>query len=121
METVYRCCCVCLFYSGLVPNCAVLVATVRALKMHGGGPKVCAGRLVLLFQGFTYKYQRRKYNACMRVGVYLQESVPACVYQAGLCPCCLQLYNFLILQFGCFDFYFRSQLVFLSPVSILRR
>jgi formyltetrahydrofolate synthetase len=30
-------------YSGLVPNCVVLVATIRALKMHGGGPKVVAG------------------------------------------------------------------------------
>uniref|UniRef100_A0A6V3RK93 formate--tetrahydrofolate ligase n=1 Tax=Lotharella globosa TaxID=91324 RepID=A0A6V3RK93_9EUKA len=30
-------------YSGLEPNCVVLVATVRALKMHGGGPKVVAG------------------------------------------------------------------------------
>ncbi len=30
--------------SGLKPNCVVLVATVRALKMHGGGPKVIAGR-----------------------------------------------------------------------------
>ena len=29
--------------SGLVPNCAVIVATVRALKMHGGGPDVVAG------------------------------------------------------------------------------
>src|SRR4030043_2269362 len=31
-------------YSGLIPNVVVLVATVRALKMHGGGPKVVAGR-----------------------------------------------------------------------------
>src|SRR5215472_5162035 len=31
-------------YSGLTPNCAVLVATIRALKMHGGGPKVVAGQ-----------------------------------------------------------------------------
>ncbi len=31
-------------YSGLVPNVVVLVATVRALKMHGGGPKVVAGK-----------------------------------------------------------------------------
>ena len=31
-------------YSGLVPNCVVIVATIRALKMHGGGPKVVAGR-----------------------------------------------------------------------------
>ncbi|MFL7867899.1 MAG: formate--tetrahydrofolate ligase [Anaerolineales bacterium] len=30
-------------YSGLVPDAVVLVATVRALKMHGGGPKVTAG------------------------------------------------------------------------------
>ena len=27
-------------YSGLIPDAVVLVATVRALKMHGGGPKV---------------------------------------------------------------------------------
>jgi methylenetetrahydrofolate dehydrogenase (NADP+) / methenyltetrahydrofolate cyclohydrolase / formyltetrahydrofolate synthetase len=31
-------------YSGLVPDVVVLVATVRALKMHGGGPKVVAGK-----------------------------------------------------------------------------
>jgi methylenetetrahydrofolate dehydrogenase (NADP+)/methenyltetrahydrofolate cyclohydrolase/formyltetrahydrofolate synthetase len=30
-------------YSGLVPNAVVLVATIRALKMHGGGPAVVAG------------------------------------------------------------------------------
>ena len=31
-------------YSGLIPNAVVLVATIRALKMHGGGPKVVAGQ-----------------------------------------------------------------------------
>jgi methylenetetrahydrofolate dehydrogenase (NADP+)/methenyltetrahydrofolate cyclohydrolase/formyltetrahydrofolate synthetase/formate--tetrahydrofolate ligase len=31
-------------YSGLIPNAVVIVATIRALKMHGGGPKVVAGR-----------------------------------------------------------------------------
>jgi methylenetetrahydrofolate dehydrogenase (NADP+)/methenyltetrahydrofolate cyclohydrolase/formyltetrahydrofolate synthetase len=31
-------------YSGLIPNVVVLVATIRALKMHGGGPRVVAGR-----------------------------------------------------------------------------
>ncbi len=31
-------------YSGLIPNCVVIVATIRALKMHGGGPRVVAGR-----------------------------------------------------------------------------
>jgi methylenetetrahydrofolate dehydrogenase (NADP+)/methenyltetrahydrofolate cyclohydrolase/formyltetrahydrofolate synthetase len=30
--------------SGLDPDCVVLVATVRALKTHGGGPRVVAGR-----------------------------------------------------------------------------
>ncbi|MDI7274668.1 MAG: formate--tetrahydrofolate ligase, partial [Anaerolineae bacterium] len=30
--------------SGLTPNCVVIVASVRALKMHGGGPRVVAGR-----------------------------------------------------------------------------
>jgi hypothetical protein len=30
-------------YSGLVPNAVVLVATIRGLKMHGGGPTVTAG------------------------------------------------------------------------------
>ena len=29
--------------SGLKPNVSVLVATIRALKMHGGGPKVVSG------------------------------------------------------------------------------
>jgi len=31
-------------YSGLIPNCVVIVATIRALKMHGGGPRVVPGR-----------------------------------------------------------------------------
>jgi methylenetetrahydrofolate dehydrogenase (NADP+)/methenyltetrahydrofolate cyclohydrolase/formyltetrahydrofolate synthetase/formate--tetrahydrofolate ligase len=31
-------------YSGLVPDVVVLVATIRALKMHGGGPKVVVGK-----------------------------------------------------------------------------
>ncbi|MCB9488303.1 MAG: formate--tetrahydrofolate ligase [Deltaproteobacteria bacterium] len=30
--------------SGLKPDCAVIVATVRALKMHGGGPPVVPGK-----------------------------------------------------------------------------
>lgn len=29
--------------SGLIPHCAVLVTTVRALKTHGGGPAVTPG------------------------------------------------------------------------------
>jgi formate--tetrahydrofolate ligase len=30
-------------FSGLIPNVSVITCTVRALKMHGGGPKVVAG------------------------------------------------------------------------------
>src|SRR5665647_3365858 len=33
--------------SGLVPSCVVIVATIRALKMHGGGPKGGAGAVAL--------------------------------------------------------------------------
>lgn len=31
-------------FSGLRPSCAVIVATIRALKMHGGGPSVAPGK-----------------------------------------------------------------------------
>jgi hypothetical protein len=34
--------------SGLAPDAAVIVATVRALKMHGGGPPVVAGEQQVL-------------------------------------------------------------------------
>ncbi|MDM8529454.1 formate--tetrahydrofolate ligase, partial [Anaerolineales bacterium HSG24] len=33
-------------YSDLIPNAVVLVVTIRALKMHGGGPKVVPGRVL---------------------------------------------------------------------------
>ncbi|KAI5066927.1 hypothetical protein GOP47_0017455 [Adiantum capillus-veneris] len=41
-------------YSGLTPQCAVIVATVRALKMHGGGPEVVAGKAL----DHTYKSEQ---------------------------------------------------------------
>jgi len=31
-------------FSGLTPNCSVIVSTIRALKMHGGGPNVVPGK-----------------------------------------------------------------------------
>ncbi len=31
-------------FSGLTPNVSVITTTIRALKMHGGGPKVAPGR-----------------------------------------------------------------------------
>jgi formate--tetrahydrofolate ligase len=36
--------CIAVRRSELKPDCAVVVATVRALKMHGGGPSVVAGQ-----------------------------------------------------------------------------
>jgi methylenetetrahydrofolate dehydrogenase (NADP+)/methenyltetrahydrofolate cyclohydrolase/formyltetrahydrofolate synthetase/formate--tetrahydrofolate ligase len=30
--------------SGLIPNCVVLVSTIRGLKMHGGGPRIVPGK-----------------------------------------------------------------------------
>jgi formyltetrahydrofolate synthetase len=47
-------------YSGLLPNAVVLVATVRALKMHGGGPKVVAGKVL------DAAYTKRTWN-CSRL------------------------------------------------------
>jgi formate--tetrahydrofolate ligase len=31
-------------FSGLIPHCSVIVSTIRALKMHGGGPRVAPGQ-----------------------------------------------------------------------------
>ncbi|KAJ2721914.1 tetrahydrofolate synthase [Coemansia sp. Benny D115] len=63
--------------SGLVPDAAVIVATVRALKMHGGGPDVVPGRpladeytqenLPLLERGFANL--RRHIENVRKVGV----------------------------------------------------
>jgi formyltetrahydrofolate synthetase len=79
-------------YSGLVPNCVVMVATIRALKMHGGGPKVVAGQplahayteenLELLEQGcsnLTKMVQNaRKFGIPVVVGVNrFQHDTPA--------------------------------------------
>lgn len=60
-------------YSGLVPDAVVLVATVKALKMHGGGRDVVAGRplpdeyrtenLELVKEGVK-NMQRHIQNAC---------------------------------------------------------
>ena len=58
--------------SGLLPNAVVLVATIRSLKMHGGGPEVVAGKpladeytienLDLLAKGIC-NMQKHIYNA----------------------------------------------------------
>jgi len=67
--------------SGLIPDVVVMVATVRALKMHGGGPKVVAGKpldpaytqenLELLHAGLG--------NLIHHIGIARQYGVPVVV------------------------------------------
>jgi hypothetical protein len=45
-------------YSGLKPDCVVIVATVRALKMHGGGPPVVAGGRRSVLVGAAWRVAR---------------------------------------------------------------
>lgn len=63
-------------YSGLIPNAVVLVATVRALKMHGGGPEVKPGKPL--------------------DGVYTKENLP--LLEKGLCNLGVHIKN--ALRFG---------------------
>jgi formyltetrahydrofolate synthetase len=51
--------------SGLKPDCAVIVATVRALKMHGGGPQVVAGALTCLSTVCCHSHRVMR-SLCMR-------------------------------------------------------
>ncbi|MCJ7519837.1 MAG: formate--tetrahydrofolate ligase, partial [Anaerolineaceae bacterium] len=68
-------------YSGLIPSVVVLVATVRALKMHGGGPKVTAGSPL----DFAYKEENldllRKGmgNLIHHIGIAKKYGVPVVV------------------------------------------
>uniref|UniRef100_A0A2K6P7Q2 Monofunctional C1-tetrahydrofolate synthase, mitochondrial n=1 Tax=Rhinopithecus roxellana TaxID=61622 RepID=A0A2K6P7Q2_RHIRO len=50
--------------SGLVPNVVVLVATVRALKMHGGGPSVSAH--------IKFRYVKTELNGCCNLQKQIQ-------------------------------------------------
>jgi len=67
--------------SGLVPNCAVIVATVRALKMHGGGPEVKAG--TPLPHAYTEEnlelLEKGAANLCHHIKNVLKFGVPAVV------------------------------------------
>lgn len=60
-------------YSGLVPNCVVLVATIRALKMHGGGPKVVAGRP--LDPAYTEENLELLEAGCSNLRVHVRNAV----------------------------------------------
>ncbi|MBK6709541.1 MAG: formate--tetrahydrofolate ligase [Chloroflexi bacterium] len=60
-------------YSGLAPNCVVLVATIRALKMHGGGPKVVAGRP--LAAAYTEENLELLETGCSNLRVHIRNAV----------------------------------------------
>ena len=67
--------------SGIYPDAAVLVATVRALKMHGGGPKVVPGKPL----ASEYKEENRELvkkglaNLEAHLGILKKFGVPAVV------------------------------------------
>ena len=58
--------------SGLKPDAVVLVATVRALKMHGGGPKVYAGRP--LAQEYTEENLELLENGCSNMIAHIKNA-----------------------------------------------
>ena len=60
-------------YSGLIPNCVVLVATIRALKMHGGGPKVVAGRP--LGRAYTEENLDLLEAGCVNLQAHIENAV----------------------------------------------
>ena len=60
-------------YSGLIPNCVILVATIRALKMHGGGPKVVAGRP--LAPEYTSENLELLEEGCSNLRVHIKNAV----------------------------------------------
>lgn len=60
-------------YSGLVPNVVVLVATIRALKMHGGGPKVVAGQP--LHPAYTEENLELLEAGCANLKVHIKNAL----------------------------------------------
>ncbi|MBR9997987.1 MAG: formate--tetrahydrofolate ligase [Cyclobacteriaceae bacterium] len=64
-------------YSGLEPDCSVLVATVRALKMHGGGPKVVPGKT--LDEAYTKKnmhlVEKGLKNLCAHIDIIKRSGI----------------------------------------------
>ncbi len=60
-------------YSGLIPNAVVLVATIRALKMHGGGPKVIAGKP--LDPAYTEENLELLEKGCVNMVVHIKNAL----------------------------------------------
>ena len=59
--------------SGLIPNAVVLVATVRALKMHGGGPTVRPG--MPLDEAYTKEDLRLLEKGLCNLGVHISNAL----------------------------------------------
>lgn len=66
-------------FSGLKPDCAVVVVTVRALKMHGGGPRVVPGKKL------DPAYTERNTDL-VEAGLCNLEAHIATVQKAGISP-----------------------------------
>ncbi|NLI12618.1 formate--tetrahydrofolate ligase [Pelotomaculum propionicicum] len=66
-------------FSGLTPNVSVITATIRALKMHGGGPKVVPGRPL------PEEYTRENLELLEKGIANLQHHI-ATVKKAGINP-----------------------------------
>ena len=59
--------------SGLIPNAVVLVATVRALKMHGGGPAVTPG--APLDEAYTQENLPLLEKGLCNLGVHIRNAL----------------------------------------------
>ena len=59
--------------SGLIPNAVVLVATVRALKMHGGGPTVRPG--IPLDEAYTKENLPLLEKGLCNLGVHIKNAL----------------------------------------------
>jgi len=66
-------------FSGLKPHCAVIVTTVRALKMHGGGPKVVPGKP--LDDAYTHENVELVERGCQNLIAHIET-----VKKAGINP-----------------------------------
>ena len=59
--------------SGLIPNAVVVVATVRALKMHGGGPTVKPG--ISLDEAYTKENLHLLEKGLCNLGVHIKNAL----------------------------------------------
>jgi formyltetrahydrofolate synthetase len=95
-------------YSGLTPNCVVLVATIRALKMHGGGPKVTAGQP--LHPDYTTEHLGRVEKGCSNLVRMIRSArlfgIPVVVavnHFAHDTPAEIELVRSIAIQAGAYD------------------